>query len=116
MSIYSGQFTSRQDVEGNFRVELGDEIEIVFAHYSGYGHDDSDYEMWAHVLFWNKRQRQLFEVHGSHCSCYGLEGQWEPSEVNVKDILADIKMGKTWASDNRQEIDQRLIDALRALA
>ncbi|WLR94081.1 hypothetical protein [Shinella zoogloeoides] len=23
----------------------------------------------------------LYEVHGGHCSCYGLEGQWEPEEV-----------------------------------
>jgi hypothetical protein len=24
----------------------------------------------------------LYEAHGSHCSCYGLEGQWEPEEVS----------------------------------
>lgn len=25
---------------------------------------------------------ELFEVHGSHCSCYGLEGQWEPEPTS----------------------------------
>jgi hypothetical protein len=24
---------------------------------------------------------KLYEVNGGHCSCYGLEGQWEPEET-----------------------------------
>lgn len=26
---------------------------------------------------------KLYEVNGGHCSCYGLEGQWEPAETSV---------------------------------
>jgi hypothetical protein len=37
----------------------------------------ADYEGSAFVLF--ERDGKLYEVNGSHCSCYGLEGQWEPT-------------------------------------
>lgn len=42
-------------------------------------YDNAGYEGSAFVLF--KRGRKLFEVHGSHCSCFGLEDQWEPEET-----------------------------------
>lgn len=34
----------------------------------------------AYVLF--ERYGKLYEVHGSHCSCYGLEDQWQPEETS----------------------------------
>jgi hypothetical protein len=42
---------------------------IVFACYG-----ISGYEGTALVVY--EHDGQLFEVNGSHCSCYGLEGQW----------------------------------------
>lgn len=27
---------------------------------------------------------RLYECHGAHCSCYGLEGQWEPEETSIE--------------------------------
>jgi hypothetical protein len=48
-----------------------DGCKVLFAMYS-YG----DYEGSAFVLY--VKNEQLFEVHGSHCSCYGLEQQWSP--------------------------------------
>ena len=45
--------------------------EILFASYGG-GSYDGD----AVVIY--ERDGTLYEVHGSHCSCYGLEDQWEP--------------------------------------
>ena len=50
---------------------------ILFAAY-----DTPDYEGYAFVLF--KKGNQLYEVHGSHCSCYGLEGQWSPEETTLE--------------------------------
>ena len=29
---------------------------------------------------------KLYEVNGSHCSCYGLEGQWDPEETDWRAI------------------------------
>jgi len=54
--------------------------EVVFAAYSC-----EYYEGDAFVLF--IKDGKLYEVNGSHCSCYGLEGQWEPEETFVDAIL-----------------------------
>lgn len=50
--------------------------QVLFADYEqGY------YEGEAQVLFVD-RDGLLYEVKGSHCSCYGLEGQWAPGLVS----------------------------------
>jgi hypothetical protein len=46
----------------------------VFASYGG-----GSYEGDAFVLY--QRDGKLYEVSGSHCSCYGLESQWSPEET-----------------------------------
>lgn len=35
----------------------------------------------AFVLLRRKEDGKFFEVNGSHCSCYGLEDQWSPEEI-----------------------------------
>ena len=35
-------------------------------------------------LLRNKEDGKLYETHGSHCSCYGFEGQFEPEETTVE--------------------------------
>lgn len=30
----------------------------------------------------------LYEVHGSHCSCYGFEDQWTPEKTTVEYLLS----------------------------
>ena len=54
-------------------------INILFASYEC-GSYDGD----AFVLF--EREGKLYEVNASHCSCYGLEGQFEPG-VTTLDAL-----------------------------
>lgn len=58
-------------------------VNIIVASYTY-----ENYEGDAYVLF--ERDGKLFEVHGGHCSCYGLEGQWEPEEVTVADLRANL--------------------------
>jgi hypothetical protein len=48
--------------------------QVLFAAYSY-----EDYSGTASVLI--EQGGNLFEVYGSHCSCNGLEGQWEPKPV-----------------------------------
>lgn len=50
--------------------------------YADYTYED--YSGDAYVLGYNKENKKFFEVHGSHCSCYGLEGQWD--EEYYKDV------------------------------
>jgi hypothetical protein len=62
---------------------------ILFA---SYGTDN--YSGDAFVLF--EKNDKLFEVNGSHCSCYGLENQWEPEETTIELLtkrLIDGKLG-----------------------
>lgn len=59
---------------------------LLFAEY-----DTGDYEGSAFVLF--RLDGKLFEVNASHCSCMGLEGQWEPTECT----LASLKMRKFYS-------------------
>lgn len=59
--------------------EIFDGVNILFASY-GYQNYSGD----AFVLF--EKEGDLFEVNGSHCSCYGLEGQWEPTPVSIEEL------------------------------
>lgn len=74
--IYFGDFKSKKDVEENFDIELPGR-QILIAVYEGQGSYDGS----AFVLF--KYKGKIYEVNASHCSCMGLEGQWEPEEVSV---------------------------------
>lgn len=40
-------------------------------------------------LFRRETDGQLLEVHGSHCSCYGFEGQFSPEETSLEYIMSD---------------------------
>lgn len=87
--------------------------EVLFA---SYGTDN--YSGDAFVLF--RRDGKLFEVNGSHCSCYGLEGQWDPEETTVAALrhrLTDGRLGQDDYSDNVFADDlARLLDTLDAKA
>jgi hypothetical protein len=51
------------------------EDEILFATYQTPSYDGA-----ALVIY--EQGGKVFEVNGSHCSCYGLEGQWTPEETS----------------------------------
>lgn len=74
--------------------------EVIVASYTY-----EDYEGYAYVLF--RRNGKLYEVHGGHCSCYGLSEcdylgssttQWQPEEADKAAILHRIEKG-TWGAD-----------------
>lgn len=82
MNTYFGDFGSKEDMMHNFMItsEQLEGVEILYACYNS-----EAYEGWAQVIF--RKDGILYEVNGSHCSCYGLEGQWEPEETTVKALL-----------------------------
>lgn len=71
--------------------QIGDKelagVNIILATYTY-----EDYSGDAFVLF--ERGGKLYEVNGSHCSCYGLEGQWEPEEVTAAALLHRLDNGE----------------------
>lgn len=59
---------------------------ILLAHY-----DSEGYMGDAFVLM--ERDGNLYEVNGSHCSCHGLEGQWEPELTFVEALRRRLEGG-----------------------
>lgn len=81
MGIYLNDWRdcSSEVVFNDFDTALSDRegVDIVFATYTY-----EDYTGDAFVLF--VKEGVLYEVNGGHCSCYGLEGQWEPEETTLE--------------------------------
>lgn len=74
--MFYGEFTNATDVFNSFQVEDHQGKVIIFAAY-----DCQDYEGYAKVVF--VENGKLYMVSGSHCSCYGLEDQWDPEEMPI---------------------------------
>ena len=102
---YFGSFDNRDSIIAEFfrgedydyekheykRIQVPEDFptdeEILLADY-----DTPPYEGYARVLF--LRGGKLFEVCGSHCSCYGLEGQWAPEETSWEALALPFRRGK----------------------
>lgn len=89
--VFLHNFTDTDSVLGNFEHTLEGE-HILFASY-----DNANYSGDAFVLY--SLNNKLFEVNGSHCSCYGLEGQWKPEEVSLEGLKHRLLNG-TLGSDS----------------
>jgi hypothetical protein len=75
---------------------IDEDINILFASYG-----NANYSGDAWVMF--EKEGKLFEVSGGHCSCYGLEGQWEEDEILLEEIenrLVNGTFGEDDYSDN----------------
>ena len=72
----------KEELEEDFEIKLEDDINILVAYYSY-----ENYSGEAIVIF--EQKGKLYEVEGSHCSCYGLEGQWSPEEITQEYLNHD---------------------------
>ena len=88
---YFGSWSCKEDVARDFHVLVECVGDVLFAWY-GLG----DYEGSAFVLF--ELNGKLYEVHGSHCSCYGLEECWNPEESDVEALTRIWKDGYYFSS------------------
>lgn len=70
--MFYGEFKNKNDVERDFATTI-DGV-IVFAAY-----ECADYCGQADVIF--VHDAKLYHVSGSHCSCFGLENQFQPEEM-----------------------------------
>ncbi|MDX0007791.1 hypothetical protein GOB40_13720 [Sinorhizobium meliloti] len=110
MSVYLNDWASDHNYNGtglvglkadfDIKDETLDGAEILLASYTY-----ADYSGEAFVLF--RKDGKLFEVNGSHCSCYGLEGQWEPEETSVEALRHRLTGGLgtdyDWDSENNRK-------------
>ncbi len=83
LSRYQWEFP-QEEVDGKL-LELNKRYKILFADYTYESYSGDSY-----VLGYDKESKLFFEVTGSHCSCYGLEGQWDIVEYESWEILSEV--------------------------
>lgn len=79
-----------------------DRFKILIA----YEYEDS-YDGSSHFLLEEKKTGKLFEVHASHCSCYGYEGQFTPEATTAEYLLSD-KCGRFYDGVERDWIHKNI--------
>lgn len=86
--VFIDLFSNSNEVFDSFLCSTSerDGVNILLAVYS-----NEDYSGSAFVLY--EKDGRIYEVNGSHCSCYGLEGQWNPSLVSIKELKNRIENG-----------------------
>ena len=89
---FSGNRWSWDDDKESEFVEKNKDSNILFASYG-----NANYSGDAWVFF--EKNGELYEVNGGHCSCYGLEGQWEPEKVSLEELEHRLVNG-TFGEDN----------------
>lgn len=124
MNIYLNKWKSFEEMANDFARDQSDEgrkafregddfkgIEILLASY-GTGNYEGD----AFVLF--RKGGKLFEVNGSHCSCYELEGQWRPEETTKEALQHRLEKGNLGSDSGYgagNKFDLQLHDLLKTL-
>ena len=88
--------------EGIYDIDkLIPEDKIKYAHVdvilASYGTDN--YTGNSFVLFRSTKDGQLYETHGSHCSCYGLEDQWSEETCDLESLKKRVFDGSLGSDD-----------------
>lgn len=80
--------TSLQQLMDDFAIKEEDleGVNILVASYTYECYSGS-----AFVIF--EKDGKLYEVNGGHCSCYGLEHQWQPEETSVDELIHRLTEG-----------------------
>ncbi len=108
-----GDWKSLDDVARDFHIprETFEGAEVLFALYNSGGYDGS-----AVVIL--RRNGKLYRVDGGHCSCYGLEDQWQEDETSVEALkheYADLESNTKIYDDDDKVALLRLLDKLPTL-
>jgi hypothetical protein len=82
------------------------EVLIAYESVGSWGCDSSSF-----FLLRNKKTGKLFEIHGSHCSCYGFEGQLDLEETDIVTLKERNKKGVfyTGGYDENEDENQKIV-------
>ena len=102
--MYIEVFNNNQDIIDKYQAPANalDGANVLLAWY-GYG----DYCGSSLVIY--EKDGQLYEVNGGHCSCNGLEGQWEPEETSWQSLSMRNLKGEYGGSVEAHNELQRLV-------
>jgi hypothetical protein len=101
---------SRYTDEARSPIDGKENVEVLLASYTY-----ENYSGNAFVLFRDTSNGQLYEVNGSHCSCYGLGGRWDPEPTSIAELryrLTSGSLGRNWDTN---EFADELAEVLNAL-
>lgn len=108
MEVYREQFGSWADVQREFEMDVPVPDQVIYAAY-----DLPGYEGYANAIYRNGDR--FYWAYGSHCSCYGLEGQWDPEEYDARGLIEVLRRGNHWRLDDRgAEVQEHIIAAVLA--
>ena len=105
MDRYFDIFQTKQDIIENFQIseDALDGCNILFAAYRY-----EDYSGSALVIY--SKDGKLYEVNGSHCSCYGLEDQWQPEETSIEALK--MRDYSEYSTDLQKGLERFLVDMI----
>lgn len=98
LGIFRGSFENEEDIISEFQISKDclSNKSIIYAVY-----DTPDWEGSAEVYFLDHRTQLFYEVHASHCSCYGLEDQWEPELIGDEALFLEYaKTRKVYTAES----------------
>jgi len=88
-----------------------DKFHILIAYESvgSWGCDSSSF-----FLLKDKTTGELYENHGSHCSCYGFEGQFEPEPTTIEYLKSEHFYFSCGGYDDSEDANtQKVLDILK---
>jgi hypothetical protein len=74
--VYDG-FDDWKDIQEQFEMDDPEPDEVLYASY-----EREYYEGWSNVVY--RIGDKFYKNYAAHCSCYGLEGQWEPEDYSAE--------------------------------
>lgn len=80
--MYFGNWSGIEGMMADFNIG-NDELKDAKVIAAVYNYED--YDGSAMVVF--RRDGKLYEVHGGHCSCNGLEDSWSPEETTYEALM-----------------------------
>jgi len=87
--MFYNDFNDVSDVISNYGGNSSTDLDGAHVIHADYTYED--YSGSSYVLYY--KDGKYYEVHGSHCSCFGLEDQWEPEEVTIVELMAMADRG-----------------------
>lgn len=95
---YTGEIDIDQSAVNNY------DIIIAYESVGSWGCDSSSF-----FLLRSKLDSKLYEVHGSHCSCFGFEGQFEPKESSYEYLSSDKFYFSCGGYDTNDDLNRALV-------
>lgn len=102
---YHDIFSSWDDVKREFETDFPEPACVLFAAY-----EYEDYSGEALVVFDNGDGLKM--VNGGHCSCRGLEGQWDIEDADAKQLRAEVSLDRDYRYGLKARYRHEILSAL----